>query len=279
MPEGHTLHRVAGELNAGFAGLRTRSSSPQGRFEAAAARLDGLRMERAEAHGKHLFVEFEHDLSVHVHLGLYGSFTFGDGAPPVGAVRWRLASPTRSADLRGPNACELLEPGEVDAMSRRLGQDPLRLDADPDAAWSRVHRSRAPLATVLMDQSVIAGVGNVFRAEVLFRQRLDPFMEARFLRRREWDVLWADLVDLMSYGLRHGRIDTVRPEHEPEVMGRPPREDDHGGEVYVYRRAAMPCHVCGTAVRTRVVGARNLFWCPRCQPRSRRRVVPSAAMV
>src|SRR5690606_15017354 len=92
------------------------------------------------------------------------------------------------------------------------------------------------------------------------------------LRKRQWDELWADLVTLMGEGVVKNRIDTVREEHTPEAMGRPPRIDDHGGEVYVYRRAGMPCLVCGTSVRTKELEGRNLFWCPRCQPtyRSRR---------
>jgi endonuclease-8 len=85
--------------------------------------------------------------------------------------------------------------------------------------------------------------------------------------------MWADLVELMEYGVRTGRIDTVRPEHTPEAMGRPPRRDDHGGEVYVYRRTGMPCWVCGTTVRTDVLEGRNLFWCPSCQRRFRSRAV------
>jgi endonuclease-8 len=71
----------------------------------------------------------------------------------------------------------------------------------------------------------------------------------------------------MEYGVQTGRIDTVRPEHEPHVMGRDPRVDDHGGEVYVYRRNDQACFVCGSTVRTRLLEGRNLFWCPTCQRR------------
>jgi len=85
--------------------------------------------------------------------------------------------------------------------------------------------------------------------------------------------MWADLVELMHEGVRTGRIDTVRPEHTPEAMGRPPRQDDHGGEVYVYRRSGMPCHVCGRAVRTAELQGRNLFWCGHCQRRYRSRAL------
>jgi len=277
LPEGHTLHRLAIDLNASFGGRLTRSGSPQGRFAPEAERLDGRVLTGAEAAGKHLLVEFA-DLPevVHVHLGLYGSFAIARGAahPVTGQVRWRLetggdgASGGRTAwtaDLRGPNVCELLTPPEIDALLARLGPDPLRPDADPDRAWSRIHRSSQPIATLLMDQSVLAGVGNVYRAEVLFRHGVPPMTAGRRVPRVRWNAMWADLVDLMALGVERNRIDTVRPEHEPEAMGRDPRQDDHGGEVYVYRRDGLPCHVCGTLVRKRAVAGRNLFWCPSCQ--------------
>lgn len=269
MPEGHTLHRLALDLTGRFAGRAVRSSSPQGRF-AGAARLDGYELLEATAHGKHLFVAFA-DLpeQVHVHLGLYGAFTFTEGTdvPVVGQVRWRLATDEVTADLRGPTACELIGPDEVAAIHARLGADPLDPHADPQQAARAVARSRAPIATLLMDQKVVAGVGNVYRAEVLFRHRIDPMTAGRDLRSATFGALWSDLVELMAEGVRTGRIDTVRPEHEPEAMGRAPRVDDHGGEVYVYRRAGAPCHVCGTAIRMVTLGGRHLFWCPRCQRR------------
>jgi endonuclease-8 len=137
--------------------------------------------------------------------------------------------------------------------------------------WERVRRSRAPIGGLLMDQSVLAGVGNVYRAEVLFRHRIDPLRPGASLRVGQWRAMWDDLVELMREGVRTGRIDTVRDEHTPEAMGRPARRDDHGGEVYVYRRTGQPCLVCGTAVRTAELQGRNLFWCPRCQRRYRPR--------
>ncbi len=269
MPEGHTLHRVATRLRDRFGGRPVVSASPQGRFAAGAARVDARRLERAEAWGKHLLIGFE-DVgeTVHIHLGLFGgwSFTPAEEVPDVvGEVRWRLHTPGWTADLRGPTACELLTPDEVASLLARLGPDPLRDDAEPDRAWHRISSSRAPLATLLMDQAVVAGIGNVYRAEVLFRHRLPPELPGRDLDRPTWDAVWDDLVLLMRDGVRSGRIDTVRPEHLPEAMGRDPRVDDHGGEVYVYRRAGLPCLLCGTPVLTRVVAGRNLFWCPECQ--------------
>jgi DNA-formamidopyrimidine glycosylase len=275
MPEGHTLRRLAHQLEAEFGGRPARVSSPQGRFAADAALLDGAEVVGADSAGKHLFVEFAGDRFVHVHLGLIGGFDVRPGpAPaPVGQVRLRLQNDTAYADLRGATQCELVTTPRRDEIVAMLGPDPLRPDADPERAWRRISRSPRPIGDLLMDQTVLAGVGNVYRAEVLFRHRIDPMRPGRTLRRGQWLAIWRDLVALMAEGVRTGRIDTVRPEHTPEAMGRPPRVDDHGGEVYVYRRTGQPCHVCGATVRTAELAGRNLFWCPRCQRRFRSRAV------
>ena len=274
MPEGHTLHRLAGQLTSAFAGQVVRVSSPQGRF-ADAAHVDGTRLIGAASAGKHLFLEFERDLFVHVHLGLIGRFDVHEGpAPaPVGQVRLRITSPTAYADLRGATQCDLVSGERRDAILGTLGPDPLPPDADPMLAWQRISRSHRPIGDLLMDQAVLAGVGNVYRAEVLFRHRMHPLRPGRTLRVGQFHAMWEDLVALMATGVQTGRIDTVRAEHTPEAMGRPPRVDDHGGEVYVYRRAGQACHVCGSRIRTELLQGRNLFWCPRCQPRFRSRAV------
>ena len=110
-------------------------------------------------------------------------------------------------------------------------------------------------------------MGNIYRAEVLYRQRIHPDTPGNELSARAWARIWDDLVELMPCGVSSGRIDTVRPEHTPEAMGRPARVDPHGGEVYVYRRAGDPCLVCGRGVAVREFEGRNLYWCPRCQRR------------
>jgi endonuclease-8/formamidopyrimidine-DNA glycosylase len=268
MPEGHTVHRLAAAHTELFARRAVAVASPQGRFAEGAARLDGRVLMDADAVGKHLLLRFDDEHVLHVHLGIYGKYTLG--APPVpsptGAIRLRLHSDRGYADLRGPNACELLEPGEVKMLLDRLGPDPLRGDSDPDLAWRKISRSRTTIAQLLMDQAVVAGPGNIYRAEVLFRAGIDPRLPGRDLTAAQWAELWTDLRLLMADGVRTGRIDTVRPEHTPEAMGRPPRIDDHGGEVYVYRRAGQPCLLCETPVRTVELAGRNLFWCPTCQP-------------
>jgi formamidopyrimidine-DNA glycosylase len=276
MPEGHTLFRLARDLRDRFAGGAVRVTSPQGRFAESAVLLDRTVLVDAESWGKHLFVEFADERFVHVHLGLYGKFDLRDGPPPppVGQVRLRVWSgPPRPSygDLRGATACELLTAELRDRVLARLGPDPLRDDADWTRAWHRVSRSSAPVGALLMDQAVLAGVGNVFRAEVLFRHRLHPLRPGSTLRRRQFESMWEDLVLLMREGVRTGRIDTVHVAHPPRVTGPPPEVEDHGGEVYVYRRQGLPCYRCGSLVRTEVLVGRNLFWCPRCQPRFRSR--------
>lgn len=269
MPEGHTIHRLAADHFERFGGRPVRARSPQGKFSDSAALLDGQVLESTEAHGKHLFLGFAPLGWVHIHLGLFGKVNFGDAPapPPTDTVRLRLASPTAYVDLRGPTTCSLITDGEKQAIHERLGPDPLRSGDDPAKAWARVSRSRTTIAALLMDQKIIAGVGNVYRAEVLFRHGIDPYRAGRDLTHDEWTAIWSDLVELMREGVRNNRIDTVRPEHMPEAMGRPPRVDDHGGEVYVYRRASLPCHICDGEIRTAGLAARNLFWCPACQRR------------
>jgi len=283
VPEGHTLHRLATALTDAFAGSQVRVSSPQGRFETEAAELDGSTLLLAESAGKHLFLDFDADRVVHVHLGLIGGFEVHrdvvDVPAPVGQVRLRLvgagddARPASYADLRGATQCDLVTGSRRDDIVGRLGPDPLRPDADPGRAWARISKSPRTIGDLLMDQAVLAGIGNVYRAEVLFRHRIHPRRPGRTLRVGQWRAMWDDLVVLMAEGVRTGRIDTVRPEHTPEAMGRPPRVDDHGGEVYVYRRTGQPCLVCGSLIRTAVLVGRNIFWCPSCQRSFRSRAL------
>lgn len=242
-------------------------SSPQGRF-ADAAKVDGRVLTRASAWGKHLFHHYAAGNGgagpiVHVHLGLYG--TFREHRTPMpeprGQVRMRIVGAEYGTDLRGPTACELLDEAQVSAILDRLGPDPLRRDADPALAWTRIAKSRKAIGALLMDQSVLAGVGNVYRAELLFRHGINPYRAGRDVDRAEFDAAWADLVELMNVGVRRGRIIVIRP------------EDDHGApaygpkrpRTYVYRRAGEPCRLCATPIQAAEMEGRNLFWCPACQ--------------
>lgn len=263
MPEGHTLHRLARLHQRKFGGQPVAVSSPQGRFAEGAAMVNGRVLRRASAYGKHLFHHYTGGPIVHVHLGLYGAFTDSEVPMglPVGEVRMRMVGADFGTDLRGPTACEVLDEAQVDAVLARLGPDPLRRDADPAPAWKRVTKSQRPIGALLMDQAVIAGIGNVYRNELLFRHGIDPHRPGRAVDAAEFDAMWTDLVQLMRLGYRRGKIYVVRPEHDrgapSYAQGRP--------RTYVYRRAGDPCRVCGATVLTEVLEGRNVFWCPTCQ--------------
>jgi endonuclease-8 len=268
VPEGHTIHRLAARHRELFAGHRVAVHSPQGRFAAGAALLTGHTLADTEAYGKHLLHHFDTGATLHVHLGLYGRCT--DGPPPVpepvGQVRMRMTHRQRWLDLRGPTACEVLEPAAVATLRARLGADPLRDDADPAASYLRIAASTRPIFALLLDQTIVAGCGLIYANEVLFRAGLAPALPGRSITSACWDRMWEDLRALMKEGVARGRIDTVHTAHTPEAMRRAPRVDRHGGEVYVYRRPGLACYVCGTAVRRGPMAGRNLYWCPTCQP-------------
>jgi len=296
MPEGHVTHALAGRIGSAFAGRPTAVSSPQGRFEQGAALLDGLALIEASAWGKHLFVEFDRERWLNVHLGLIGKFSvmrhnlapdperpgMPDGRVPVeGQVRLRLLNDTWVADLRAPTVCAVVTPEKVDQIQARLGPDPLRPDADPDLAWRRISHSTKPIAELLMDQAVLAGVGNVFRCEVLFRHRVDPFRPGKEIRHSTWLAIWDDLVTLMPLGVAFGQVLTMDDQvadalaevadgssaaHTAALTGARPG-DRFERRFSLYKRTGEPCYVCGSKVRTQLVAGRNLFWCGRCQRR------------
>lgn len=176
MPEGHTVHRIAADQAEWFAGQKLAILSPQGRFSNEAETLSGSRLKSVEAFGKHLFYVFTKSKIIHVHLGLYGKFRVHSNPPPEprGAVRIRVIGTQKSFDLNGPNQCELIDAERMDLITLRLGADPLRSDADPDVAWNKISASSKPIGSMLLDQSVIAGIGNIYRCEILFLLGINP---------------------------------------------------------------------------------------------------------
>jgi endonuclease-8 len=224
--------------------------------------LDGRRLSGVEAYGKHLFYDVPGAGYLHVHLGLYGSFRDGEQPAPLaqGALRLRLQTDEVWADLRGATVVELLDAAQRQSVLDRLGPDPLARRPKPAGFLTRVERSKAPIAALLMDQSVLAGIGNVFRAEALFRQGMDPYRPGRDITEAELRALWDDLVKMLRAGLRTGRIVATLPRDRPR--GSPVLPDN---AHYVYRRAGLPCRRCQTEIRVAELVGRNLFWCPSCQ--------------
>ncbi|NMR18638.1 DNA-formamidopyrimidine glycosylase family protein [Cellulomonas fimi] len=308
MPEGHTVHRIALQFRADFVGHRIAASSPQGRFAAGAALLDGSTMVESRAIGKQLFLGFDDDRWLRVHLGLYGAWDFrgrispvhpespvlgsmgapraaravrmGEGElplrdgddvaapefppPPIGQVRVRLLTEESLADLRGPTACEVLQPDEVAVAMARLGPDPM-VDPGPEAEAVFVERltSRAtPVGQLLMDQAVVSGIGNVYRAEILFRARLDPHTRGRTVPAEVARGLWRDWTELLADGVRRGVMmtrDGLDDDAHALALA------DQTARHWVYKRAGLPCYVCGTPIQVETMAGRNLYWCPTCQ--------------
>lgn len=319
MPEGHSVHRIARQFGLHFVGKRVAASSPQGRFAAGAQQLDGHEMTQALAVGKQMFLEFDHDLWLRVHLGMYGAWDFaGDitadatmasasgrmgqtnqrgtvvgafedslssiGAPrrarlrmaeqenltasdgafppePIGAVRVRLLTDATCADLRGPTACDVLTPDEVQTVIAKLGPDPL-VDTGrkaEDRFVATVRTKPTPICLLLMDQSVVSGIGNVYRAELLFRARLNPHIPGRDLPEETVRALWKDWKKLLTIGVQTGQMMTMsglsRKAYDGAMAS---RSDRH----WVYHRTGEPCRVCGTPIVMEEIGARKLYWCP-----------------
>jgi Formamidopyrimidine-DNA glycosylase len=319
MPEGHSVHRIARQFERSFTGAPVAVSSPQGRFAQGAARLDGHEIVQARAVGKQMFLEFDHQLWLRVHLGMYGAWDFagdilvdpvspaengaraarvGDkvvganedspwsiGAPrrtrlrmaesehlqaesaewpppPVGQVRVRLLTPRAVADLRGPTACEVQTIEDVDATIARLGPDPL-VDPDGEERFvANVRTRNVAIGLLLMDQEVVAGIGNVYRAELLFRARLDPYRPGKTLPEEVVRELWRDWTHLLTVGVETGQMLTIDGlEGEDLAAAKASRADRH----WVYHRTGEPCRVCGTPIATAVMAGRNLYWCPKDQ--------------
>lgn len=258
MPEGHSIHHAARAQRPHLKGQALAVSSPQGRFVEGAERLDGARCKEVEGWGKHLLYAFTGGRWLHLHLGMYGRIReHAGGAPePRGAVRVRLEAPGYVVDISGPAACEVLDKGGRAALLARLGPDPIRADAEPERAWERIARSRVALGQLLMEQSVVAGIGNIYRAELLWRARLHPRRPGRELARPAWEALWADTVRWMEIGADTGLIVTVEG-HRPN--GRRDRS-----RFNIYKKPACPR--CGTPTTTFTLAARKLYCCEVCAP-------------
>ena len=244
MPEGDSLHRAARRLQA-LVGERLEVESPHPRAaaERIAERLDGRRLVAVEAVGKNLVLRFDSGLALRSHLRMSGSWRLQRrGARLVGrpwlvlrggeheAVLWNgplLEVHTRALRTLGPDI--LADPPELDAMVANL---------------RREHTGRA-VGDALLDQRLVAGIGNVWKAESLWRAGVSP---------------WRPLADVSDEELRAALGEAARLMRRSVEAGREPRA--------VYRRTGRPCPRCGTPIRARGQGDENrtAYWCPSCQP-------------
>ena len=236
-------------------------SSPQGRFLEGAALLDGRRCMGVEACGKHLFYRFAGGDTLHIHLGLFGKFrSVKLPAPqPRGLVRVRLESDTHCVDCNGPNQCEVLDKAEVEALMGRIGPDVLRDDAEPGRAWAKIARSRAPIGQLVMDQAVMAGLGNIYRTEILWRQHIHPMTPGKALTRGQFDAFWADSAALLRIGVAERAIITVEGAGEGTKRGK----GRYGARTNIFKKKTCPR--CDEPIRQFMLAARKVFVCDACQ--------------
>lgn len=254
MPEGHTLHRLARDLNRDLKGRELAVSSPQGRFVDAAA-LQGATLQQAFAIGKHLFLELDRGL-VHVHLGLFGKMKRKKVAlPPRESARLRLVSGDSAWELTGPTCCECQTPEQFATLKARLGADPLGSAPRPRALGERLRRSQRSIGALLLDQSLFAGIGNVYRAEILFLAKIHPEAPGRTLTLAQIDRVWRLAKELLKRGAEHNRIVTVKGGT---------RRTKRAEALYCYKRSQ--CRVCESAIVRSLSGGRAMFHCPACQP-------------
>ena len=260
MPEGHSIHRQALDQTPMLRRKVLRVSSPQGRFFEGAALLDGRRCMSVEACGKHLFYRFAGGDTLHIHLGLFGKFrSVALPAPePRGLVRVRLESATHCVDCNGPNQCEVLDKAEVDTLIGRIGPDVLRDDAEPDRAWAKIARSRAPIGQLVMDQAVMSGLGNIYRTEILWRQRIHPLTPGKAIARERFDAFWEDSARLLRIGVAERAIITVDgAEGVKRGKGR------YGARTNIFKKKTCPR--CDGPIRQFALATRKVFCCDTCQ--------------
>jgi DNA-formamidopyrimidine glycosylase len=264
MPEGPQVARWIASLQALVGEPLLEVHLPK-RWQHQIPELLGQTIVSARAHGKHMLLELSGGLTLHCHALLYGSWQVG--APgmelrkPERLVRVRLRTPGHEAVFYNGPIVELLTPAEATEHHAlpKLGPDLLheRFDRD-EAAHRAVAAGDREVGDVVLDQAVMAGIGNIYKSEGLFLAGIHPRRPASGLSRAEWDRLWDVLVPIMqAASLPGGRMIRLPPEHEVA-----------GHRKWVYRRRGKPCLRCGTPIEMIRQGQlqRMTFFCPRCQP-------------
>lgn len=270
MPEGHTIHRMAQDHEKWFKGAEIELSSPQGRFSEGAHKLNKSTFHSASAHGKHLFHRYilqdQSSAFIHVHLGLYGRFrkrSLQDQGIVSPNCRLRIKSTKNILDLSGPTCCEVLTTEEVEHKRRQLGPDPLRPDGDVQDFIQRLSKRRIPIAAALLNQSVIAGIGNIYRAELLFKHRINPLTPAHSIKDSTAHDLWNTAKWWLALGVKTNRIITTTDDASSAVDLRklPKRES-----LMIYGKSN--CDLCHSPVEIKEIGNRKLYVCFKCQTKA-----------
>ena len=265
MPEGDTIWRTARTLHAALAGrtvLGLESSLAAVVAATEHLRVIGQTVEAVEARGKHLLVRFAGGAVLHTHLGMRGSWRLLRGAgarrPSPFPARAVIETAGAVAVCSLAPVVEMLSAAQAAAHPAlgRLGPDLLAPGFDPAAAGQRLRaRGEAPIGVALLDQTALAGIGNVYKSEVLFLCGVSPFTRVRLLD----DGTLGRLVEKARELLRRNLGPGMRRTTSPLAAGR----------LWVYGRKGQPCRKCGTAIERAVQGeeARSTYFCPSCQGR------------
>lgn len=257
MPEGHVIHRAAVAHNKWFARRLLEVSSPQKRFSQGAKVINGKQCIRVEAFGKHLFYHFDNAYCLHIHLGLFGRIKVHK-APlraPRGKVRVRMVSATHIADINGPTICEIQNNAQFQKTISRIGPDLLRSEARPEEFVARVTKSKRTIGSLLMDQSVIAGIGNIFRIELLWRNRIHPETKGQELHKDQLLQLWKDGRELLSVALKTGKIMT-----RVKIQFPTPKKSEN---LNIYKK--QTCPRCKNTIEIINIENRKCYFCAVCQ--------------
>lgn len=259
MPEGHTIHRAAQDQREMLLDKKITVSSPQGRFVEGAKLLDGQKCEGIEAIGKHILYHFSNGRSLHIHLGLAGKI-YRDPQPaaaPRDVVRVRMESATHVVDITGPAICEILDRSELDDFRLRYGPDLLADKPEPARAIQKILSSRSPIGTLLMNQKVISGIGNIYRTEILWILRINPLTRGCDLDADILAELWDKMRELMLIGVKYNSIIT---------NGDLPKAGQNVGErVFIYGKETCP--VSGDPIVKSKLNNRTLYHSPTLQTR------------
>ena len=259
MPEGDTLFRIARTLTQALVGRPltvVESTVPA----LAAAQLVGRTTVAVAAHGKNLMIRLDDERTIYSHLRMTGSWHVyrprEKWQKPRSGARLVLVTAEILAVCFYAPVIELLAPGGVQrhAVLTQLGPDVLAPDFDVAAAARRLDDPR-PIGEVVMDQRVIAGIGNVYKSELLFTERIDPWRPASTLGPAQRTALIEQTLKLMIPNLR------------PGAGMRTTRASLGGPRQWVYGRSGEECMVCGTKITMRRQGAagRSTYYCPKCQ--------------
>ena len=267
VPEGHTIHRLAADLRKDFVSKSVEATSPQGRFAESAALLNGIQMIKSEAWGKHLFCHWENGNILHVHLGLIGKFRkVNRDDPPRDTIRLRLVHESSAWHLTGPQTCALITEDDLQDVINKLGPDPLRVGLRGMSKFKRrLGESKKPIGAALLDQNLLAGIGNVYRAELLFLCGIHPETPCNKIRDDQAEELWKWTVDLLRRGKKLNRIVTIQDEDKGTIKVKNKKRNN---SLYAYKRAGLDCRRCPDEIVISKLAGRSIWHCPNCQKRT-----------